>query len=118
MSETSTRPTDPLTDLADAMESAVRSARRDLGEAAADASRAVPMVESGLSKAAYNIGYGVAFGVVFPAALLARMVPRDNAMVHGLVDGAAAASDFVRELRSGSPGTAGPEQATGSSQSA
>jgi hypothetical protein len=37
--------------------------------------------------------------VVFPTVLVARSVPKDNPLVHGLVDGAHAAVDMVDEMR-------------------
>ena len=40
--------------------------------------------EAGASRIAYDVAYGVAFAIVLPAALLARMVPRENAFVRGL----------------------------------
>ena len=63
---------------------------------AADASEAAAKVwsRSGLvlARVVYVAAYGISFGVVFPAALVARSVPRDNAVVRGLIDGAQAAS--------------------------
>ena len=35
------------------------------------------------------------YGVVFPTLLVARAVPKDNAIVNGLVDGARAARDAL-----------------------
>ncbi|HEY2159295.1 MAG TPA: hypothetical protein VGH33_26955 [Isosphaeraceae bacterium] len=43
----------------------------------------------------YTAGYTVSYGVVFSAALLARSIPRENAAVRGLVDGAKAAQRKV-----------------------
>ena len=46
-----------------------------------------------LSRAVYTTSYGVAFGVAFPALWLARVVPTENALMHGISDGAQAARD-------------------------
>jgi hypothetical protein len=69
---------------------------------AADASDAAAKVWSrtGLyvSRAVYVAAYGISFGVVFPAALLARSIPRDNAAVRGLIEGAQDASHRANAL--------------------
>jgi hypothetical protein len=40
----------------------------------------------------YTSTYTISYGVVFPVALVARGIPRDNAAVRGLIEGAQAAS--------------------------
>ncbi len=42
---------------------------------------------------AYKTSFGLSYGVVYPVRLVTRMVPKDNALVHGLSDGALAARD-------------------------
>ena len=37
--------------------------------------------------------------MVFPAVLVARAIPKENAAVHGFVDGARAAIDMVKEMQ-------------------
>jgi hypothetical protein len=103
MSDAPATPTDPLQAIADAMELAVSSARQGVGEMANTASQMVPAIESGLSRVGYQVGYGLAFGLVFPAVFIARAVPKDNAMVHGMIDGARAARDFVNEMKTQPP---------------
>ncbi|MGZ3396333.1 MAG: hypothetical protein ACXVB2_19585, partial [Isosphaeraceae bacterium] len=39
------------------------------------------------------------YGIVFPTALVARAIPKENAAVHGLIDGARAAIDMVNDMR-------------------
>jgi hypothetical protein len=79
---------DPLQDAADAMGSAVQNVRDG-------ASEALPAVGHFVSRVIYNTSYAVSYGVVFPVMLVVRAMPKDNAMVHGLVDGAMAARDTV-----------------------
>jgi hypothetical protein len=43
----------------------------------------------------YRASYAVAFGVTFPVMMVVRVLPKENALVHGLVDGALAARDRV-----------------------
>jgi hypothetical protein len=91
--------TDPLQAVADAMERAVEAAREGAADARDAAARALPEASGLASKLAYNACYAISYGVVFPSVLLARSIPQDNAIVHGLVDGAHAAVDMVDEMR-------------------
>ena len=90
---------DPMKSIADALESAVQAAK----EGAADAKHAAEgfLPESGhvLSKIAYNTCYAISYGLVFPSVLLAQSIPHDNALVHGLIDGAHAAKDLAAEMK-------------------
>jgi hypothetical protein len=90
---------DPLKAIADAMETAVEAARQGAAEAKATAAEAVPAAGKMLSNLVYNASYGISYGVVFPSMLVARAIPKDNPVVHGLVDGARAAIDMVNEMK-------------------
>lgn len=48
-----------------------------------------------LGRMVYRTCYAVSFGVTLPVMMIVRVVPRENAFVHGLVDGALAARDNV-----------------------
>jgi hypothetical protein len=48
-----------------------------------------------LGRITYATAYAITYTIVFPLALVARAVPKDNALVHGLIDGAHAAREFV-----------------------
>ena len=65
-------------------------------DGAADAREAASRVLSGtgmfLSRILYTSTYTISYGVVFPVALVAQSIPRDNAAVRGLIEGASAAS--------------------------
>ena len=91
--------TDPLKAVADAMEAAVQAARDGAADARETAEKALPIAANMLAKLAYNACYSLSYGVVFPTMLLARSVPRDNAVVHGFIDGAKAAVDMVDEMK-------------------
>jgi hypothetical protein len=82
------------------MELVLQAAR----DGAADASEAAAKVWSNtglfLSRTVYTTAYTLSYGVVFPAALLARSIPRNNAAVRGLIDGAEAASHRVDAILS------------------
>lgn len=45
-----------------------------------------------LSRVVYGATYTISYGVVFPVALVAGSIPRNNAAVRGLIEGAQAAS--------------------------
>ncbi len=90
---------DPLKSVADALDAAVQAAKGGIEEARTTASQAMPAVGSFLSSVTYKACYAVSYGVVFPTMLLVRAIPKENAAVHGFVDGARAAQDLVEEMR-------------------
>jgi hypothetical protein len=89
---------DPLKSIADAMDTAILAAREGASDARAAVDQAVPAVGRFMSRLVYTTCYTISYGVVFPTLLVARAVPKNNPIVHGLVDGARAASDMVDEL--------------------
>jgi hypothetical protein len=86
---------DPLKAVADAMDAAVEAAKEGAGRARSTAAEALPAAGELLSQVVYKTSYAVAFGVVLPAAMLARAIPKNNAAVNGIVDGARAAMDAI-----------------------
>ena len=90
---------DPLKVVADALDTAVQATKDGVEKARATASDALPAAGEFLSQAAYKTCYGLAFGVVFPTMLIVRSIPKNNAIVHGFVDGAHAAIDSVNEMK-------------------
>jgi hypothetical protein len=46
-----------------------------------------------LGRVIYNSSYAVSYAVVFPVMLVVQILPKNNAIVHGLIDGALAARD-------------------------
>jgi hypothetical protein len=94
-----TTDSDPLRAVADAMDAAVQVVKDGAEHARTTATDALPAASQFLSQAVYKASYSVSFGVVFPAMLIARWLPKNNAVVHGLIDGAHAAIDMVDEMR-------------------
>jgi hypothetical protein len=86
---------DPLKAVAEAMDAAVKATKEGVDEIRANAA-------SGefLSRLAYKTCYAISYGVVFPTVFAARAIPKDNAAVHGFIDGAHAAIDMVGEMKS------------------
>ena len=89
--------TDPLKSVADAMETAVQAARDGASDARAAVDRAIPAISRFVSRFVYTTSYSISYGVVFPAMLIAKAVPKDNSLVHGLCDGARAARDMAED---------------------
>ncbi|MDR3639564.1 MAG: hypothetical protein P4L84_37530 [Isosphaeraceae bacterium] len=89
---------DPLKTAADAMALAVQAAKDGAADARAKANEVMPAVGLFFSRLTYTTSYALSYGVVFPALFLARAIPKENAIVHGLIDGGAAARDAVAAL--------------------
>jgi hypothetical protein len=87
-----------------AVDSAVQAARDGAADAKATVDRVVPAVSQFVSRFVYTTTYSLSYGIVFPALLVARAIPTDNALVHGLVDGAQAARDMVEDWQFGTSG--------------
>jgi hypothetical protein len=98
-SDASVNQHDPLKAVADAMEAAVQAAQDGATSARDTAARLLPEASSMLARAAYSTCYGISYGLVFPSVLIARSIPQNNPLVHGLVDGAHAARDMISEMK-------------------
>ena len=100
MSETeSTLKPDPLQSVADAMHAAVVAAKDGASAATTSVSNALPGLGGLLSRVAYHTSYAISYGVVFPTVFIARSIPQNNPLVHGLHDGANAAKDMISEIK-------------------
>jgi hypothetical protein len=86
---------DPLQNAGHVVDSAMLAVRQGATGAQERISGAMPAIGHFVSRLVYTSCYGLSFGVVFPVMLVVRIVPKDNAMVHGLVDGAIAAREQV-----------------------
>jgi len=91
---------DPLKTVADALETAVRAAKDGAADAKATVEKALPAASRFLSRFVYTTSYTLSYGIVFPAVLIAKSIPTNNAMVHGFIDGARAATETVNQLKS------------------
>ena len=86
---------DPLRSAADAMALALQAAKDGAADAQERVSQVMPAIGGFVTRLTYTTCYAVSYGVVFPTLLVARAVPKDNAIVNGLVDGARAARDAI-----------------------
>ena len=87
----------------DAWDMAVQAAKDGASNAKTTAGHVVPAAGRFVSRAVYTMSYSLSYGFVFPVAFVAKSMPADNAIVHGLVDGARAASDWVDEIKHRKP---------------
>ena len=92
---------DPLKTAADAMALAVQAAKDGAADARAKANEIMPSVGLFFSRLTYTTSYAISYGVVFPALFVARAIPKENAIVHGFIDGSAAARDAVAAMNHG-----------------
>ena len=79
---------DPFHGASASVQGAIESVRQN-------ASELIPAAGGFISRMVYTSSYVVAYGFVFPVMLVVRVIPKDNAFVHGIVDGAQAASGRV-----------------------
>jgi hypothetical protein len=74
---------------------AVQAARQGAADAKEAAARAWSGGGAFLARAVYNTTYTLSYGLVFPVAFVAQAIPRNNAAVRGLIDGAHAAREHA-----------------------
>ncbi len=91
---------DPMKTVADALETAVQAAKDGAADAKATVEKALPAASRFLSRFVYTTSYTFSYGIVFPAVLIARSIPSNNAIVHGFIDGARAATETVDQMKS------------------
>jgi hypothetical protein len=82
------------------METALQAAKDGATDAKATVEKALPAVSRFTSRFVYTTCYTLSYGVVFPTVLIARSIPKNNSVVHGLIDGAQAAIDTVDQMKS------------------
>lgn len=95
---------DPLKTAADAMATAVQAAKDGALDAQSRVSELMPAISGFVSRFTYTTCYALSYGVVFPTLLVVRAVPKENALVHGLIDGGRAARGVVASMRPDSAG--------------
>lgn len=93
-------PADKLQQVGQAMVTAAAAVRQGADDARANALELAPAVGESVSRAVYATCYYLSYGVVFPAVFVASLLPLNNAVGFGLVDGASAAKEAVSAMRS------------------
>jgi len=97
---------DPITTAAAAVDLVTKAVQDGAADASQAAARTWSATSRFTSRFVYTTFYTISYGVVFPSVLLARSIPRDNAAVRGLIEGAHAAAQKVDQLKV--PALAGP----------
>jgi hypothetical protein len=84
-----------LANAGDKVEAAMEAVRHGAAEVQERVTGVLPAVSHFMGRLVYTSAYGISYGVVFPVMLVVHMIPKENALVHGLVDGAIAARDQI-----------------------
>jgi hypothetical protein len=92
MSDVTTAVNSSLDSVSGTLDLVATAARNGAADARMAATKALSNTSLFLSRLVYQSTYTISYGVVFPAAFVARAIPRDNAAVRGLIEGAQAAS--------------------------
>ncbi|MFN0053831.1 MAG: hypothetical protein ACKV0T_16755 [Planctomycetales bacterium] len=90
---------DPVKTGAAAVSTAAEAVRDGATDAAARVRQVVPVAGQFVSRFVYSSCYFLSYGVVFPTMVVASYLPGGKPIATGLVDGAQAASDLVREMK-------------------
>jgi hypothetical protein len=93
--------TDSTLNPSDAINTITQAARDGAADAREMANRVWASTSLFVSRFVYTTSYTLSYGIVFPATLIARSVPKNNAAVRGIIDGALAATQRAHELKSG-----------------
>lgn len=77
---------------------ALQGAQHGAADASEAAARTWAATGRFVQRFVYTTCYTLSYGIVFPSVLLARSVPRNNAAVQGLIEGAVAARQSVEAI--------------------
>ncbi len=89
---------EPVPPLSGTLELVTKAARNGAADAREAATRAWNASNLFACRFIYTTCYTVSYGVVFSSTLIAHAVPRNNAAVRGLIDGAHAAKSKVEQI--------------------
>ena len=90
----------------------MEAARAGAADARSAAEGFLPAASKAITSGVHATGFAIGFAVSFPACMVARVVPRNNAIVYGLSDGGLAGLDLARSTVQ-SVATATPAPALG-----
>ena len=91
--------TDSMLNSTDTMNTITQAAKDGAADAREMANRVWANTSLFLCRFVYTTSYTISYGIVFPATLIARSVPKDNAAVRGLMDGARDATQKAHEMK-------------------
>lgn len=87
---------DPVAEAGEKMEQICSCAKATMQEMKTKVAQAIPAASKKVSKGTYCSSYYVGYGVATAFLFLGACVPRNNAFVNGLCDGATAARDSMK----------------------
>ena len=90
---------DPSNAADEALDTAVQAAKGEVEDVRATVSGAIPPLGGSVSDITYKTCYPISHGLFFPTVLVARVIPRENAAVHGFIDGVRATIDLADRMR-------------------
>jgi hypothetical protein len=79
------------------------AARAGAADASCAARGFLPAVSRAVGGSVHATGFAIGYAVTFPAFFVARVVPRNNAIVYGLTDGGRAGLDLARSATQREP---------------
>lgn len=91
---------DPIQNASGPMELVATAARDGASDARVAAAQAWAASSRFASRFVYTTCYTISYGIVFTTTYIAHAVPKENAAVRGLIDGAADARRKVETVRS------------------
>jgi hypothetical protein len=91
--------TDSILTSNDTLNTITQAARDGAADAREMANRVWASTSLFLCRFVYTTSYTLSYGIVFPATLIARSIPRDNAAVRGLIDGARDATEKAHQFK-------------------
>ena len=91
---------DPLNSVDEALDTAVQAAKEEREDVRATVSGAIPPLGGSVSDITHKTCDPISYGLFFPTVLVARAIPRENAAVHGFIDGVRATIDLADRMRS------------------
>ena len=99
MSETTETHSEPATTTESAMELVTRATKDGAASACEAAKKSWEATSLFACRFMYTTCYTISYGVVFPAVFVAQSIPKNNAAVRGLIEGAQAARTKVGDIK-------------------
>jgi hypothetical protein len=82
--------------MADAMRDPAATASEHAAKAREAVADAGPRALRTMSRVTYTSAYVISYGIVYATVFVAQSLPQENALMHGLHDGAVAARDALK----------------------
>lgn len=94
---TSSIPASETSSIGDTMSSAMRAVGQGAVDARGAALQFLPMARQAFVSGIRTSGFCIGYGVTLPACFVARLVPRNNPLSYGMIDGALAGLELAKD---------------------